>query len=122
MSREINHLLEQEELMWRQRSRAVWLKAGDRKTEDFHKEASQRQKRNSIHGIRDASGEWQTDPGKVNFSGLLQKSFHHKQPTTCKCFHREYREASYGRDELKLLPCTERQNIALKQGTKELLL
>lgn len=41
------------------------------------KEASQLQKRNSIHGIRDASGEWQTDPGKVNFSGLLHKAFHH---------------------------------------------
>ncbi len=44
---EINSLLLVDELHWRQRSRAVWLKVGDKNTIYFHQSASQRKKNQS---------------------------------------------------------------------------
>ncbi|KAK9683880.1 hypothetical protein RND81_10G171700 [Saponaria officinalis] len=54
--KEIAHLLRKEELFWRQRSRAVWLKEGDRNTKFFHRKAVQRRKRNYISKIIEADG------------------------------------------------------------------
>lgn len=51
-------LLKLEETMWRQRSRAMWLKEGDRNTKFFHNKASQRKKVNEIKKIKDEDGVW----------------------------------------------------------------
>ena len=41
------------------------MKHGDRKTKFFHSKASQRRKRNFIHGIKNQHGNWVEDIGEV---------------------------------------------------------
>ncbi|XP_074267317.1 uncharacterized protein LOC141590643 [Silene latifolia] len=53
---DMTQLLRQEELFWRQRSRALWLKDGDRKTKYFHKKARQRKRKNYISRVVDGRG------------------------------------------------------------------
>ncbi|KAL5749548.1 hypothetical protein ACOSP7_024151 [Xanthoceras sorbifolium] len=43
---------------WRQRSRAMWLKDGDRNTRFFHSKATQRRRRNRIVGLMGDDGRW----------------------------------------------------------------
>ncbi|CAM8901772.1 unnamed protein product [Rhodiola kirilowii] len=57
LSAELDEWMEREELYWRQRSRAEWLRNGDRNTSYFHAKASQRKKRNQIDGLRNNRGE-----------------------------------------------------------------
>ena len=61
LRREVNELIHHEEVFWRQWSRYIWLLAGDKNTRFFH----QRKKKNSIDGLHDENGVWQTDMGKV---------------------------------------------------------
>jgi hypothetical protein len=58
---EINMLLHQDEIHWRQRSREIWLEAGDRNTKYFHQKAKQRRGKNTIRGILDSNGRWCED-------------------------------------------------------------
>ncbi|XP_024178139.1 uncharacterized protein LOC112184080 [Rosa chinensis] len=60
-----SHLLSQQEKYWRQRSRAVWLKDGDRNSAFFHCRASNRKSRNSIRGLTDEQGQWQSEPAEI---------------------------------------------------------
>lgn len=55
--KELEDLLEKDQIWWAQRSRASWLKRGDRNTKFFHQKASQRRKRNWIHQIKNDAGE-----------------------------------------------------------------
>jgi wobble nucleotide-excising tRNase len=50
---EINGLLEQEELKWKQRAKEEWLKSRNRNTKYFHAYATQRRRRNTIDQILD---------------------------------------------------------------------
>ncbi|CAM8920955.1 unnamed protein product [Rhodiola kirilowii] len=58
LSEELDEWLLREELWWRQRSRAEWLRHGDRNTAYFHAKASQRRKRNHISQLRNSTGEF----------------------------------------------------------------
>lgn len=50
-SKKVDDLLLKQEIFWAQRSRIAWLKHGDRNTKFFHSKASQRWRRNMIHGV-----------------------------------------------------------------------
>ncbi|KAK9998496.1 hypothetical protein SO802_018099 [Lithocarpus litseifolius] len=51
-SKKLDDFLLKQEIFWAQRSWVSWLKYGDRNTKFFHSKASQRRKRNFIHGIQ----------------------------------------------------------------------
>lgn len=53
---QLDLLLDQEEVHWRQRSKIKWLKVGDRNTGFFHHHASNRKKKNQIVGLCDDGG------------------------------------------------------------------
>ena len=61
LRKEINELLEEEEMRWHQRSRVQWYQQGDRNTQYFHHKASQRRKKNEIRGLWDKDGKWCED-------------------------------------------------------------
>ena len=63
---EINEILTREKIMWNQRSRAMWMKWGDRNTKFFHATANQRRKRNGVVGLLDSDGRWQVDLGNID--------------------------------------------------------
>jgi hypothetical protein len=52
----LDEILLREEIMWRQRSRVVWLKEGEQNTSFFHRKASGRAKKNKISKLRRADG------------------------------------------------------------------
>ena len=58
-------LLDKEATMWRQRSRILWLKDGDKNTRFFHSKASQRRRRNYITRLHDANGNWCTNQQQI---------------------------------------------------------
>ncbi|OMP11560.1 reverse transcriptase [Corchorus capsularis] len=63
---ELNVLYDQEEIMWRQRSRVSSLKDGDCNSRFFHSIASTRKRRNFIVAIRDEDGAWQSNRGSAD--------------------------------------------------------
>ncbi|KAL4378892.1 hypothetical protein GQ457_02G026740 [Hibiscus cannabinus] len=62
---ELRHLLNVQEVYWAQRSRVLWLSAGDCNTSFFHAKASARRRKNAIQGLHDAQGLWRTSIGDV---------------------------------------------------------
>jgi hypothetical protein len=59
---EIDTIMEQEDIKWKQRSKQNWYKEGDRNTTFFHAWASHKRKVNTIKKIKDAtSREWKKE-------------------------------------------------------------
>nr|POE53099.1 hypothetical protein CFP56_13643 [Quercus suber] len=56
----INDLLDKESMMWIQRARSLYLQTRDSNTRYFHNRASQRYKRNRIHGLQNDQHTWCT--------------------------------------------------------------
>ncbi|KAL0350291.1 UNVERIFIED_CONTAM: hypothetical protein Sradi_4178300 [Sesamum radiatum] len=61
LRQELENRAAREETVWRQRSKALWLRARDRNTSFFHRQASQHFQTNLISRIKDSSGEWVED-------------------------------------------------------------
>ena len=80
---EMNELLEEESLMWQQRTQALHLKSGDNNTRFFHNKASQRFLRNRIVGLLDESNSWCTDRSQIKdiAYGFYSSLFTSSRPT-----------------------------------------
>lgn len=62
---EIEEWLEREELMWKQRSREIWLQEGDQNNWFFHQRASRHRDMNKFEGLMGENGEWNTRPDEM---------------------------------------------------------
>jgi hypothetical protein len=93
LERKHAELLKVEETMWRQRSRAIWLKEGDKNTSFFHGKAKQRGKVNVIKKLKDESGIWWHGDDKVErvllnfFSELFASSNPVDTDQVCSVVH-----------------------------------
>lgn len=83
LRKEINELLTKEEVMWNQRSRALWMKCGDRNTGFFHATASQRKRYNRIDGLWGDDGLWHEDKDGVEeiIADYFKNIFRSDQPS-----------------------------------------
>ena len=68
--------------MWRQRSKCLWLKEGDRNTRFFHAVASRRKRNILISRIKDGQGNWveKDDEIATVFTGYFKEIFDTSHP------------------------------------------
>ncbi|VVA19333.1 Hypothetical predicted protein, partial [Prunus dulcis] len=82
--REMDVLLEREEMLWRQRSRVSWMKYGDKNTRFFHEHAKMRGQQNMIKAIVEDQGIWHTSTESIGivfcdyFQGLFASNGLHE--------------------------------------------
>ncbi|XP_035550016.1 uncharacterized protein LOC118349461 [Juglans regia] len=65
LQRDIDFLLDQEDIKWKERAKKHWLEKGDRNTKFYHACVNQRKKNNSIQKVVTAEGVLLTEPGEI---------------------------------------------------------
>ena len=80
LKNEVNEMMLTEEMMWNQRSRALWIKCGDRNTKFFHATTNNRQRKNRIEALNDLEGRWRE--GKKDVEDIILKYFNEIYSTT----------------------------------------
>ncbi|KAK3210760.1 hypothetical protein Dsin_015466 [Dipteronia sinensis] len=65
IERDLDVLLERDEIYWRQLSKTIRLKHGDRNTKYFHSQAATRRAQNKIKGVFENVGVWREDKHEV---------------------------------------------------------
>ncbi|XP_074346913.1 uncharacterized protein LOC141685724 [Apium graveolens] len=55
---ELTKIFSQREIFWRQRSKQMWLQAGDQNSKYFHSFASNRRRNNQIDKLKNEDGQW----------------------------------------------------------------
>lgn len=75
--KELDKVLEQEELFWFQKSRENWIVSGDRNTKFYLASALVRRSRNKIEALKDDNGNWvtETDQLKNKVQGFYTNMF-----------------------------------------------
>lgn len=66
LENEVNLLLDKEVIMWRQRSKILWLFDGDKNIRFFHNKASQQRQRDYITKLYNADGRWCSRQAQIN--------------------------------------------------------
>ncbi|KAF4363008.1 hypothetical protein F8388_020524 [Cannabis sativa] len=76
METNLNSVLLQREIFWKQRSKQLWLREGDSNSKYFHASATSRRRRNSIQKLKDSDGVW------VDWKGRLPSVMNQSGPPT----------------------------------------
>ena len=77
VSRDLDEIHRLEESYWHARARTNEIRDGDKNTKYFHHKASQRKRRNTIHGLLDENGVWKKGREEIRavvegyFAGLF---------------------------------------------------
>jgi hypothetical protein len=106
---EINNILEEEDLKWKQMAKEHWLKNGDKNTKFYHACVNQRRKANQIEQIVDASGRLCSSDCEIKeaFNEYFVKLFSLSEPTCMElCLEGVPLKVTAAMNESLLKPCT----------------
>ena len=68
--KELNDLLDSEEMLWHQRSKIHWYKEGDKNTKNFHVKAMNRRMKNTIMRLWSEDGRWCDDKESISTTAV----------------------------------------------------
>ena len=105
LQKELDVVLEQEEVLWYQKSREKWVVLGDRNTKYYHTSTIVRRKRNKIEMLKDDDGRWIDHPEELE---KLAINYYKRLYSTEDLPHDTEKLPQHGftgftRDEMKIL-------------------